>query len=67
MKRLLAVLLLILALGIVSGCGAKSERSARRVERRNRTMRRDLEGIPEDVETFWLYDEPGHLDKWAGH
>lgn len=70
MKRLLAILLLILALGIVSGCGSKgsrSERSARRIERRNQTISRDLEGLPEDIETFWLYDEPGHLNRWVGH
>ena len=70
MKRLMAVLLLVLALGIISGCapkGPKTERTARRIERRNRAMSRDLEAIPEDIETFWLYDHPGHLNRWLVH
>ncbi len=67
MKRLLAILLLVLALSIVSGCapeGPKTERTARRIERRDLRIQSDLEGLPEDVETFWLTDEPGHLSRW---
>ncbi len=70
MKRLMAVLLLVLALGIISGCapkGPKTERTARREDRRDLALRRDWEGIPEDWETFWLYNEPMHLSWWEGH
>ncbi len=67
MKKLLAVLLLVLALGMVSGCGPKTERTARRLERRDRTFRRELEALPEDIETFLLYNEPQHLSRWEGH
>ena len=67
MKKIVSMLLLVLALGIVSGCapeGHKTERTARRIERRDRSVQSDLEGLTEDVETFWLTDEPGHLNRW---
>ncbi len=70
MKKILAVLLLVLALGIVSGCGPKrsdTERTARRLERHQRSVKRDSEALHEDLETFWLTDEPGHLSRWEGH
>ena len=70
MKKIVQVLLLVLALGIVSGCapgGPKTERTARRIERRDQAIQRDLEGLPEDVETLLLTDEPGHLNRWEGH
>ena len=67
MKRLMAILLLVLALGIISGCGPKLERTARREERRDLTLRRDLEGIPDDWESLWLYGQPMHLGRWEGH
>ena len=69
MKRLMAILLLVLALSIISGCGpkTKTERAARREERRDRTIRRELQGLPEDIETFWLTDDPQHLNRWEGH
>ena len=70
MKKILAVLLLVLALGIVNGCGPKrssTERSARRLEQHQRTVQRDSEALPEDLETFWLTNEPGHLNRWDGH
>jgi len=66
MKTFLAMLLLILGLGIVSGCQPKDERSARRVEQRNQVIHRDLEGLQDDWETFWLTDEPLHLNRWEG-
>ncbi len=67
MKKIVVVLLLVLALGIVSGCAPenpRTERAARRIERRDQSIQRGLEGLPEDVETFWLTDEPGHLSRW---
>ena len=70
MKRLLAILLLVLALGIVSGCapnGPKTERTARRIERRDLSIQSDLEGLPEDVETFWLTHDSWRLSRWQGH
>ena len=70
MKKIVAVLLLVLALAIVSGCapeGPQTERTARRIERRDQSIQRDLEGLPEDVETFWLTNEPGHLNRWEAH
>jgi len=70
MKKIVVVLLLVLALGIVSGCapeGPRTERTARRIERRDQSIQGGLEGLPEDVETFWLTNEPGRLNKWEGH
>ena len=68
MKRLMAILLLVLALGIISGCGGpKTERAARRQERRALALRRDREALPEDVESILLYGEPMHLGRWEGH
>ena len=67
MKRLMAILLLVLALGIISGCGPNTERSARRQERRALALRRDREALPEDVESILLYGEPMHLNRWEGH
>ena len=67
MKIFLAMLLLIIGLGIVSGCEPKDEPSARRIERRNQVIHRDLEGLQDDWETFWLTDEPLHLNRWEGH
>ena len=69
MKRLMAILLLVLALSIISGCGPKTkgERAARREERRDLALRRDWEGIPEDWESIWLYGQPMHLGRWEGH
>ena len=64
MKKILAVLLLVLALGIVNGCGPKTERTARRLERHQRAVQSDSEALPEDLETFWLTDEPGQLNRW---
>ncbi len=67
MKKVMAVLLLVLALGIVSGCAPenpRTERSARRIERRDRSIQTGLEGLPEDVETLLLTDKPQNLSKW---
>ncbi len=67
MKKLLAVISLLFVMGVVSGCNStspKTEHAARRVEQRDRTIRRDLGSLPDDIETFWLYDEPGHLSRW---
>ena len=66
MKRLMAILLLVLALGIISGCGPKLERTARREERRDLTLRRDWQALPEDWESLWLYGQPMHLSRWEG-
>ena len=66
MKRFLASLLLVLALGVISGCGPKTERSVRLKEQRNRTIQRNMEALSEDVETFWLTDEPLRLNRWEG-
>ena len=66
MKTFLAVLFLVLGLGIVSGCEPKDERSARRVEMRNQTIQRNMVGLQDDWETFWLMDEPLHLNRWEG-
>ena len=73
MKRLMAVVLLVLAMGIVSGCGPKkkttikTERAARREERRDLAVRREWEGIPDDWESIWLYGQPMRLGRWEGH
>ena len=67
MKKTIVALLLVLALSVVSGCVSESprtERSARRIERRDQTIQSDLEGIPEDVETIWLTEEHQPLSKW---
>lgn len=67
MKKIMALLLSILALVIVSGCGGenpRTERSARRIERRDQTIQRNLEGLPEDIEVFWLTDEPQRYSRW---
>ena len=66
MKTLLVILLLVLGLGVVAGCGPKDERSARRIERRNRTIRRDVDALRDDWEIFWLTDEPMHLGRYEG-
>ena len=67
MKKVMAVLLLVLAVGFVSGCAPEStrtERNARRIERRDRVIQSDLEGLPEDVETLLLTDEPQNFSRW---
>ncbi len=67
MKKVMAALLLVLALSIVSGCALenpRTERAARRIERRDQSIQNDLEGLPEDVETLWLTNEPQHLSRW---
>ena len=67
MKKVMAVLLLVLALGIVSGCAPenpRTERNARRIERRDRTIQSGLEALPEDVETLLLTDKPQNLSRW---
>ena len=67
MKRIMAALLLVLALSMVSGCIAenpRTERSARRIERRDQSIQNDLEGLPEDIEAFWLTNEPQSLSRW---
>ena len=66
MKKLLAVLLLIITFGIISGCNSMTERNVRRRERRNQTLARNLESLPHDVELFWLTDEPLHLNRYEG-
>ena len=67
MKIFLALLLLLLGLGIMAGCGQpKDERSARRIETRNEAIRRDLNNLPHDWELFWMTDEPSHLSRWDG-
>ena len=67
MKKIITALLLILALSVVSGCIAenpRTERSARRIERRDQSIQNDLEGLPEDIEAFWLTNEPQSLSRW---
>jgi len=64
MKKLLAAILLALVMLIVSGCGPKTERTVRREEQRNQTIRRNLEGLPQDIEVFWMTDEPLRLSRW---
>ena len=67
MKKVMAVLLLILALGFVSGCAPenpRTERNARRIERRDRAIQGGLEGLPEDIETLLLTDESQNLSRW---
>ena len=70
MKKTVQVLLLVFALGIVSGCapeGLRTERAARRIERRDRAIQRDLEGLPYDIEALLLTNESMHLNRWEGH
>ena len=64
MKKVLAILSLILMLTIVSGCGPKTERTAYRQEQRNQAIKRGLDNIMRDVELFWLTDEPMRLSRW---
>ncbi len=67
MKKVMAVLLLVLALGFVSGCApenSRTERNAQRIERRDRVIQSGLEGLPEDVETLLLTDESQNLSRW---
>ena len=64
MKIFLAMVLLVLGLGILAGCAPKDERSARRIEERNRTIRSDLDGLQDDWQTFWLTDEPSRLSRY---
>ena len=66
MKIFLASLLLVLGLGFMAGCGPKDERSARRIETRSESIRRDLKNLPHDWELFWMTDEPSHLTRWDG-
>ena len=66
MKRVLALVMVILALAAVTGCGPKTERTVRREEQRNRTIQRNLEELPQDIEVFWLTDEPLHLNRHEG-
>lgn len=63
MKTLLVILLLVLGLSVVAGCGPRDERSARRIEQRNRTIRKDLDALRDDWEIFWLTNEPMHLGR----
>ena len=64
MKIFLAMVLLVLGLGILVGCGPKDERSARRIEERNRAIRTDLDGLQDDWQTFWMTDEPSRLSRY---
>jgi hypothetical protein len=65
MKIFLALVLLVMGLGILVGCGPKDdERSARRIEERNRAIRTDLDGLQDDWQTFWLTDEPSRLSRY---
>lgn len=66
MKKLLAVLLLVLTVASISGCNSMTERNVRRREQRNQTIARNLEALPHDVEVFWLTDEPLHLNRYEG-
>lgn len=66
MKKLLAVVLLIITLGIISGCKSMTERSVRRRNQRNHVIARNLEALPRDIEVFWLTDEPLHLNRYEG-
>lgn len=67
MKAILAVLLLLVGLAFAVGCETKSERNARRIEQRNRVIRRNLEGIPDDIEAILLTDEPLRLGEYEGY
>ena len=67
MKKTIVALILVLALSMLSGCiseNPRTERSARRIERRDQTIQSDLEGIPEDVEAIWLTEEHQPLSQW---
>ena len=67
MKRIITALLVVLALSMVSGCIAdnpRTERSARRIERRDQSIQNDMEGFPEDIEAWWLTNEPQSLSRW---
>ena len=64
MKTLWVMLLLVLGLSVVAGCEPKDERSARRIERRNQTIRKDLDALRDDWEVFWMTDEPSHLGRY---
>ena len=64
MKIFMTVVLLVLGLGILVGCEPKDERSARRIEERNRAIRTDLDGLQDDWQTFWLTDEPSRLSRY---
>ncbi len=67
MKKVMAVLLLVLALGFVSGCAPenpRTERNVRRIQRRDRAIQAGLEALPEDIETLLLTDEPQSLSRW---
>ena len=66
MKTLLVVLLLVTGMALFAGCKPKTERDARRVEMRNRVIRRNMEGIPDDWEAIWLMDEPLRLNQYEG-
>ena len=64
MKTFMTVVLLVLGLGVLAGCEPKDERSARRIEERNRAIRTDLDGLQDDWQTFWLTDEPSRLTRY---
>jgi uncharacterized lipoprotein len=67
MKKTIVALILVLAVSMLSGCiseNPRTERAARRIERRDQNIQGNLEGIPEDVETFWLNTEPQPLSRW---
>ena len=69
MKRVLALAMVILALALVTGCAhdePKTERTVRREEQRDRTIQRNREELPHDIEVFWLTDEPLHLNRHEG-
>ena len=67
MKKTIVALILVLALSMLSGCiseNPRTERAARRLERRDHSIQSGLDGLPEDVETFWLNTEPQPLSRW---
>ena len=64
MKIFLAMVLLVMGLGVLVGCEPKDERSARRIEERNRSIRTDLDGLQDDWQTFWMTDEPSRLSRY---
>ncbi len=64
MKTLLVVLLVVSCIALFAGCKPKTERDARRVEMRNRVIRRNKEGIPDDWDAIWLFDEPLRLNQY---
>ncbi len=69
MKRVLALAMMILALALAVGCAhdePKTERTVRLEEQRERTIQRNKESLEEDVQTFWLNDEPLHLNRHDG-